>query len=248
MLLRRIFEHVRSQNWTSVTLDLVIVVLGIFLGLQASQWYEHRQETALGDSILQRLSEEFLTISSEAAAAFEFHQEQASALSIVRQAVAAAIVAKDEQEHFARGLVEAMSYDLGPSRSGTYIEILSSGQFRLIQDTELRSALSAYDDKIQKADALFSIFQQNQRKHEAVFNRHFSRRTAQKHHFEGSPTGLMITHGELAAYDLEAMASDEEFLVALERLIEYHINYQFWHGSIVRSVNRVRTLLEELSA
>ena len=44
MLLRRLSEHLRAQNWTATWLELAIVVLGIFLGLQASQWYEGRQE------------------------------------------------------------------------------------------------------------------------------------------------------------------------------------------------------------
>ena len=36
MLLRRIIEHVKVQNWTAVALDLVIVVVGVFVGIQVS--------------------------------------------------------------------------------------------------------------------------------------------------------------------------------------------------------------------
>lgn len=32
MLLRRVIEHVRAQNWTAVGLDFVIVVVGVFIG------------------------------------------------------------------------------------------------------------------------------------------------------------------------------------------------------------------------
>ena len=59
MLLRRIPENLKSQSWTAVCLDLLIVILGIFLGLQVSQWYEGRQEIALEESILDRLRAEF---------------------------------------------------------------------------------------------------------------------------------------------------------------------------------------------
>lgn len=42
MLLRRISEHVNAQNWTAVVLDFVIVVLGVFIGLQVSNWNDAR--------------------------------------------------------------------------------------------------------------------------------------------------------------------------------------------------------------
>ena len=42
MLLRRITEHLRAGNWFAVTLDLLVVVLGVFLALQAERWYDEQ--------------------------------------------------------------------------------------------------------------------------------------------------------------------------------------------------------------
>jgi hypothetical protein len=42
VLLRRITEHVRAQNWTAIALDFVIVVVGVFIGIQVSNWNENR--------------------------------------------------------------------------------------------------------------------------------------------------------------------------------------------------------------
>ncbi len=42
MLLRRIAEHVKAQNWTAVALDFLIVVVGVFFGLQVNNWNEAR--------------------------------------------------------------------------------------------------------------------------------------------------------------------------------------------------------------
>ncbi len=33
MLLRRVTEHVKTQNWFAVLLDFLIVVIGVFMGL-----------------------------------------------------------------------------------------------------------------------------------------------------------------------------------------------------------------------
>ena len=43
MLLRRVIEHVKAQNWTAVALDFVIVVVGVFIGIQVANWNDERQ-------------------------------------------------------------------------------------------------------------------------------------------------------------------------------------------------------------
>ena len=42
MILRRVIEHVKAQNWTAVALDFVIVVMGVFMGIQLGNWNEAR--------------------------------------------------------------------------------------------------------------------------------------------------------------------------------------------------------------
>jgi hypothetical protein len=42
MLLRRVMEHVREQNWSAIAIDFVIVVVGVFIGIQVSNWNGER--------------------------------------------------------------------------------------------------------------------------------------------------------------------------------------------------------------
>ena len=44
MILRRFTKHVSDQNWFAVGLDLIVVVVGIVLGLQFTQWNDDRQD------------------------------------------------------------------------------------------------------------------------------------------------------------------------------------------------------------
>lgn len=44
MSLRRVIKHVRDQNWTAVALDFAIVVLGILLAFQITEWSDERQQ------------------------------------------------------------------------------------------------------------------------------------------------------------------------------------------------------------
>jgi hypothetical protein len=44
MILRRVMQHVREQNWFAVGIDFVIVVGGVFIGIQVANWNEERRE------------------------------------------------------------------------------------------------------------------------------------------------------------------------------------------------------------
>jgi hypothetical protein len=44
MLLRRLMQHVKGQNWIAVVLDFVIVVVGVFIGLQVNNLNQARLE------------------------------------------------------------------------------------------------------------------------------------------------------------------------------------------------------------
>lgn len=52
MLLRRITEHVKEQNWFAIGVDFAIVVVGVFIGIQVSNWnerlgFEKREEALM---------------------------------------------------------------------------------------------------------------------------------------------------------------------------------------------------------
>lgn len=46
MILRRLLDRLKAHEWTAVAIELVIVVLGVFIGLQVSNWNEARKERA----------------------------------------------------------------------------------------------------------------------------------------------------------------------------------------------------------
>jgi hypothetical protein len=58
MVIRRFREHVADQNWFAVLIDVGIVVLGVFLGTQVSNWNADRLETRRAEELRLRLIEE----------------------------------------------------------------------------------------------------------------------------------------------------------------------------------------------
>ena len=60
MLLRRMMRHVNDQNWFAVGIDFVIVVVGVFIGIQVSNWNAAQAEKSRERLLLGELRAELL--------------------------------------------------------------------------------------------------------------------------------------------------------------------------------------------
>ena len=56
MLLHRVIEHVREQNWTAIGIDFVIVVIGVFVGIQVANWNASLADERRGRAYAARLA------------------------------------------------------------------------------------------------------------------------------------------------------------------------------------------------
>ena len=46
MIFRRLAQNLREQNWTAITIEFVLLVVGVFLGIQVANWNDERRERA----------------------------------------------------------------------------------------------------------------------------------------------------------------------------------------------------------
>jgi hypothetical protein len=58
MILRRLVSAFRKQDWFTVAVEIMIVVLGVFLGLQANNWNEARADRQREAGYLQGLAQD----------------------------------------------------------------------------------------------------------------------------------------------------------------------------------------------
>ena len=56
MILRRITQHVKDQNWAAIAIDFVIVVTGVFLGIQLGNWNEASVDRSKERAFVERMS------------------------------------------------------------------------------------------------------------------------------------------------------------------------------------------------
>ena len=61
MILRRFAESLQQQNWAAIAIEFVLLVLGVFLGIQVANWNEARADRAAYEAAIGRLSAEIDT-------------------------------------------------------------------------------------------------------------------------------------------------------------------------------------------
>ena len=60
MIFRRLAGYLRHDNWFTVILELVIVVVGLFLAFQLDRWYETQRSKSSLQAHLVSLAEDFM--------------------------------------------------------------------------------------------------------------------------------------------------------------------------------------------
>ena len=58
MILRRLSQSLKEQNWTAITIEFVLLVVGVFLGIQVSNWNAERENRQKGAVFTARLRED----------------------------------------------------------------------------------------------------------------------------------------------------------------------------------------------
>lgn len=143
MLLRRLTKHVEDQNWFAVGLDFLIVVFGVFIGLQVANWNEVSRAADKEAAVIAQLHTEFaetLADTRQAKISSDLALEKTRAvLRIIRDQVEPTNAAE-----FLDTLRYAGSLMTAPTEPITLTELLSSGGLSDLTSPALRTALTRY--------------------------------------------------------------------------------------------------------
>lgn len=148
MILRRLAHSLKEQNWTTIAVEFVLLVCGVFLGIQAANWNETRREQALEAEYLERLQRDFRVIDARLDDNVSKWQEKAAApirLLADLKAFRQLGVWPRTKEAILQDLGDSMNGRIPAPRSAAYMELLSAGKLGLIRNTALRDALLGYD-------------------------------------------------------------------------------------------------------
>jgi len=157
MILQRLISNVRARDWGTVVVEIVVVVAGIFIGLQADDWNKARQDRNDEQSFLVQLHRDIRLAEqlSERVRGrrLENLQLALSALDVLFRRVDRQVLTDDE----CRALAAMSAVNIVVADLPSLGELIATGRLDILRDDELRSALLGFE---QSKNSLKDLIQQ----------------------------------------------------------------------------------------
>lgn len=229
MLLRRIIEHVKTQNWTAIVIDFFIVVVGVFIGIQVSNWNASLEDRKQEREYLERLyvdlneSVDLLTARYDMLKVWQTNGEQA---------LAAIMNEKPEGVPERSGFYMQTSTRIAPgiAQMATIQEIISSGGIRLFRNPQIRIELSRLDSKFTSLSQLNNILVDYASSVAPVIQTRLT-------------PGIEGTESNDITYEFDELVADNEFQNAMGFALGLQENNLTWIWLLVEDFHTVRTLI-----
>ncbi|GAA3907943.1 hypothetical protein GCM10022276_27920 [Sphingomonas limnosediminicola] len=153
MVIRRIREHAAHADWFTVGLDLLIVIIGVFLGMQANNWNETRVERQQAESYRTRLVEDLRANESDLKQRREYYRQ-------VRHHALAALEVLDHPsasagEQFLIDSFQATQIVPRTLSRFTYDEMIAAGGLDRLGNAALRTRVKNYYSAMETAETTF---------------------------------------------------------------------------------------------
>lgn len=225
MLLRRMTQHVKDQNWFAVALDFVIVVAGILIAFQITNWNQARQNQDLASTYIERLYSDIDIERALWSRAIDYYATARSYADEGMAGYSAPPETLDSQWLIALYQASQVWY-VSPNRS-TFDELQSTGRIVNIRDQDLRTILANHYQRV--AQTGFTLVQNSQ-----------YRRIARLHLHEDVQSQIRANCGD------QWVTDDRNFYyVALPRQCDIDLPADFLRSEIIR-MQSIGAIREEL--
>ncbi|MBT8448690.1 MAG: hypothetical protein KJO69_03320 [Gammaproteobacteria bacterium] len=150
MILRSVTKHINEQNWFAVWVDFVIVVVGVFVGIEVANWNEVQNERADEKVIIERLIDEFEVNLEVLASDKAEHVEVVKATNTLLSMIGPEPELPKNDKEIAAVLLACLTNPVFVPRLGTTNSLIASGDLKLIGDGELQATLTEWPAKAEE--------------------------------------------------------------------------------------------------
>jgi len=141
-------EAIKEQNWFTVALEILIVVVGIFIGLQVNDWNQARVDRVLESRYLERLQADLLNDLSRLDGSEFLANARMRQVKLLLDGIADSEVAASQPNQFVEAVEKASWVSYRHITPNAYAELVSTGRTTLIRSESLRDALAEYYARI----------------------------------------------------------------------------------------------------
>ena len=238
MRLRSLTKHIREQNWFAVALDFFIVVVGILIAFQITNWSEARGEAQREKVLLERLHLDFEGIVAWGDRVMPRVNEAPEDVSrLIEQIRADSEPELDDA--FRQSAQASVSLVATFEMSPTYQELVSTGTLSRISHPELRDALASYgrnrDAELIVTQGLYALQNQDAMRKAIRFA------TLRDDPDLSHDANLKEVTGPVS-FDWEALKKTEPHL---HLVLQNHLYVRGWKQQTFHDVNQILVLLKE---
>lgn len=144
MILRRLSQSLKQQNWTAIWIEFILLVSGVFLGIQVSNWNADRVDKIRANAYLHRIGADL----DADLAAYQDRMSFWSKVSIYGEQgliyAKTGDIVDDNQWGLLLAYFQASQVAEFYTTDATYEELKSAGELGLIADTRFRDDLAQY--------------------------------------------------------------------------------------------------------
>lgn len=154
MLLRRMTQHVKAQNWFAVGLDFVIVVVGVFIGIQVANWNTERIDRTEEAAFLYALQQDVLELERINSRVMDIRNEQLDRI------VAATAVLQGREpwrtltDDECSALAASHIVSILPTSLPSWVALNEAGRTGILRDKDLRSELAVLSQRREALDVI----------------------------------------------------------------------------------------------
>jgi hypothetical protein len=207
MILRRLSRHLREQNWTAIGIEFVLLVAGVFLGIQVANWNANRIDRVEAGQALDRLEQEFRVHLERTDRSLARHRASLEATARVIHGIRNA---RFEEATLADDLDLVSGFATPPGPSTTLQELVSSGRVRLLAGAPLRAALLGYNDYVSLVRSSYEVFTRPLLDSRAALLRARTLRVT------GQPSGTITDTWSTGSVDQDILLADRDLMVPLQ--------------------------------
>jgi hypothetical protein len=243
MIHRRIAESFRQQDWFTVSVETMIVVLGVFLGLQVNNWNAARGDRAKEAFAIAALRSDFQALEFSVSHGVCYQRRALDGLQVVAEALDAGRLDPEVEGRFENGLRFGYMNSSSKKASGALSELLSSGNMGLLSDPALRAALIDYEGFRETAAESRDEFRLIANNYTRSFTDRFDYDLQRDHFRSDQDSRLAFRYSAIGAYDFDAMLADRDFREAVFELREVQRGFLQWEEASLRRVREIQRML-----
>ena len=235
MIFNRIAASLRGRDWTAVAIEFAVVVLGIFVALQAENWNQERTNRQLEQVYISRLADETRANLSSLEEHEQIFEEKVHFIFALPDLHLDEAIRHDP-DAFINQLDNSAYVAIPDLRSETYEELESSGRLALLRDAQLRSAIAS------NLNAYRSLRPVVSRSIGGYRRLLFETLPGQSYYDFRFGTG--DADSAAIAASVEAFRSDPRFEAAANAEVTYGTDVLYWVRVFIRRTEGVLALLE----